>query len=156
MRRHSGFSLIELLAAATILGVLSAVAVPVVEKITRRHKEQELRIGLRDIRQAIDAYKLAADGGRILISNADSGYPKTLIELTAGVADQKNPIGPKLYFLRRIPRDPFAPVAETPVDSWAKRRFDSPPDAPVEGNDVFDVYSRSPLMGLNGVLYAEW
>lgn len=156
MRRHAGFSLIELLAAAAILGVLATVAMPVMETTLRRQKEQALRIALRDIRQAIDAYKLAADGGRIVIDSDDSGYPKSLSDLTAGIADQKSPSGPKLYFLRRIPRDPFADPATSAIDSWGKRRFDSPAEAPVEGEDVFDVYSRSPQTGLNGVPYAQW
>ncbi|MGB9991951.1 type IV pilin protein [Massilia sp. SM-13] len=155
-RRLGGFSLIELLAAAAILGVLATVAVPVLETTMRRQKEQALRTALRDIRHGIDAYKLAADAGRIKTTSADSGYPKTLTDLTAGITDEKNQSGPKLYFLRRIPRDPFADPALSAIDSWKKRKFDSPPEAPVEGNDVFDVYSRSPLKGLNGVPYAEW
>lgn len=156
MRRHAGFSLIELLAAAAILGVLATVAMPVMETTMRRQKEQALRIALRDIRQAIDAYKLAADGGRIVVASDESGYPGSLSDLTAGLNDEKNPGGPKMYFLRRVPRDPFADPAMTAIDSWRKRRFDSPSDAPVEGDDVFDVYSRSPLTGLNGVPYAQW
>jgi general secretion pathway protein G len=152
-----GFSLIELLAAAAIIGVMASVAVPVIETTLRRQKEQALRIALRDIRQAIDAYKHAADAGRIFFkAGTDSGYPKSLIDLAAGVVDEQNKTGPKLYFLRRIPRDPFSNPALSAVDSWGKRSFDSPPEAPVEGVDVFDVYSKSPLTGLNGVAYAEW
>jgi general secretion pathway protein G len=155
-RRVGGFSLIELLAAAAILGVLATVAVPVLETTMRRQKEQALRTALRDIRRGIDAYKLAADAGRIKVTASESGYPKTLTDLTAGIPDEQNQSGPKLYFLRRIPRDPFADPALSAIDSWKKRKFDSPPEAPVEGTDVFDVYSRSTLKGLNGVPYAEW
>lgn len=154
--RPGGFSLIELLAAAVILGVLATVAVPVVETTVRRQKEQSLRIALRDIRHGIDAYKLAADAGRIRTTPADSGYPKVLSDLTSGITDEKNQEGPKLYFLRRIPRDPFADPSLSAADTWKKRRFDSPPEAPAEGDDVFDVYSGSAQKGLNGVPYAEW
>jgi general secretion pathway protein G len=155
--RHRGFSLIELLAAAAILGVLASVAVPVVETTMRRQKEQELRVALRDIRQAIDAYRRAALDQRIETTIGDSGYPPSLTELVAGVVDKKSTTGAPLYFLRRIPRDPFAtPATLSPIETWGKRSFQSPPENPVEGADVFDVYSRSPAKGLNGVPYAEW
>lgn len=156
IRRLGGFSLIELLAAAAILGVLATVAVPVLETTMRRQKEHALRTALRDIRRGIDAYKLATEGGHIKIKSSDSGYPKNLTDLTAGIVDELNQSGPKLYFLRRIPRDPFADSALSAVDSWQRRRFDSPPEAPVAGEDVFDVYSSSTLTGLNGVPYAQW
>lgn len=155
--RQHGFSLIELLAAAAILGILASVAVPVIETTMRREREHQLRQALRDLRIAIDAYKHAADANRIEVKNGDSGYPPTLGDLVAGVTDHENQNGPRLYFIRRIPRDPF--VADTTIsaiDSWGKRSFQSPPDAPAEGNDVFDVYSTSSQKGLNGVPYGEW
>lgn len=155
-RRIAGFSLIELLAAAAILGVLASVAVPVIETSMRRQKEQALRIALRDIRGGIDAYKQAVDSGRIAADSDESGYPPMLTDLVAGVEDQQNKNGPKLYFLRRIPRDPFADHSISAIDTWGKRSFDSPPESPQEGDDVFDVYSQSELTGLNGVPYEEW
>lgn len=152
-----GFSLIELLAAAAIIGVLATVAVPVVETSVRREKERELRQALRDIRHGIDAFKLAAATGRIAMHPADSGYPPTLQDLVDGVPDEQNKTGPRLYFLRRIPRDPFFSDRTVPApDTWGKRSYDSPPEAPHAGADVFDVYSTSGLTGLNGLPYAEW
>lgn len=151
-----GFSLIELLAAAAILGVLASVAVPFVETAARRQKEQALRTALRDIRQALDAYKQAVAEQRIKSDPDKSGYPPTLTELSAGVADAKE-ANRKLYFLRRIPRDPFNPdTGVTPVESWGLRSYASSDDQPRPGDDVFDVYSTSTRTGLNGVPYREW
>ena len=87
----------------------------------------------------------------------DSGYPRTLQVLIDGVEDAKSPTGSKMYFLRRVPRDPFYPDPSVPAaQTWGKRTYASPPDAPREGDDVFDVYSLSPGTGLNGVRYREW
>jgi len=155
--RVGGFSLVELLVAAAILGLLATVAMPVVELTNKREKEHDLRLALRDIRRAIDAYKTAASGGKIKLVPGQSGYPPTLSELVNGVTDATNPDGPKLYFLRHVPRDPFYPDATTSaIDTWGKRSYDSPPDAPRAGDDVFDVYSLSTQKGLNGVPYSEW
>ena len=153
----AGFSLIELLAAAAIIGILASVAVPVMETTIRRKKEHDLRTALRDIRRGIDGYKEASDSGRIASSPADSGYPASLTALVAGVQDQKNKSGPKLYFLRRLPRDPFNSDKGIAAEfTWGLRSFASPPSAPAAGVDVFDIYSKSNLNGLNGVPYAEW
>ncbi|WP_051319171.1 type II secretion system protein [Chitinimonas koreensis] len=154
--RQAGFSFIELVATLAILATLAAVALPLAETTVRRHKEQELRRALRDIRQALDAYKRAADDGRIALSPERSGYPARLEELVQGVPNAKQ-AGGTLRFLRRLPPDPFAadPMMP-PAQSWATRSYDSPADAPHEGADVFDVYSRSEQIGLNGLPYREW
>lgn len=155
--RRRGFSLIELLAAAAIMAVLATVAVPVIETTVRRERERELRQALRDIRGAIDAYKQAVLAGHIATKQGDSGYPPSLVDLSAGVEDYANKTGPKLYFMRRVPRDPFAAdLAVAAIDTWGQRSFDSPPDAPRQGNDVFDVYSNSQLVGMNGLPYRDW
>jgi general secretion pathway protein G len=146
-----GFTLIELLVTLAILGILAVVAVPSAELAVRRAKESELRRALIEIRGAIDAYKRAAEQGRIELRAGESGYPRRLEDLVAGVPDQKAPDKRPIYLLRRLPADPMSEDG-----AWGKRSYSSPPDAPTEGDDVFDVYSRSAKIGINGLEYRLW
>ena len=140
-----------------ILALLASVAVPFAQLVQQRHKETELREALRQIRTALDAYKLSVKEGRIESTADGSGYPPNLDALWKGVTDKTKPAARKLYFLRRLPRDPFYPdTAAPPAETWGVRSYASPPDAPAPGRDVFDVYSLSSAIGLNGVPYREW
>lgn len=154
--RTAGFTLIELLITVAIVGILASVAVPFGEVVVQRVKEQELRSALRDIRSALDAYKRATEEGRIQKRADESGYPPTLDVLVDGVVDLKSATQAKIYHLRRVPRDPFAPSGKFATQSWGKRSYASSADAPVEGADVFDVYSTAEGTGLNGVAYRDW
>ncbi|MCY1556085.1 hypothetical protein D9M68_928010 [compost metagenome] len=122
----------------------------------RRGKEQELKAALYQIRDAIDAYKLAADAGHIEKSAGGSGYPASLTVLVDGVRDLRSIKGERLYFLRRIPRDPFADARLEPAEGWGLRAYSSPANDPRPGADVFDVYSLADGDGLNGTPYREW
>ncbi|MCW5233103.1 type II secretion system protein [Verminephrobacter eiseniae] len=152
-----GFTFIELMVTLAIMAVLVTVATPMAQLTEQRHKEHLLRMALAQIRQALDAYKRASDQGRIATRLGESGYPKTLSALVEGVDDQRSPTRQKLYFLRRLPADPMvADATAKPEDSWGRRSYASPPDDPGEGDDVFDVYSTSQRLGLNGVAYSQW
>ncbi|MBL4609888.1 MAG: type II secretion system protein [Pseudomonas sp.] len=155
--RAAGLTLIELLATLAIVATLASIVVPVAQVINQRQKESELRIALRQIRSAIDEYKKATDEGHILGKLNTNGYPESLELLVEGVDDAKDPAGKKLYFLRRLPRDPMhSDPALKASETWGKRSYASEPDDPKEGDDVYDVFSLSAHTGLNGVPYAEW
>lgn len=159
MRRSvaRGFTLIELVVTMAIIGILVTGLFPLTQMASQRSKEQELRMALRDIRAAIDAYKKAADEGRIEKKADTSGYPPTLKVLEEGVKDAKSPEDKKIYFIRRIPRDPFFEKSDSePIKTWGLRSYESAPDEPKEGDDVFDVFSTSQRVGLNGVPYKQW
>lgn len=156
MRRACGFSLIEVVITMAIIALLASIAAPLTETVVRRGKEQDLKIALYQLRDAIDAYKVAADAGHIEKSADSSGYPPSLEVLVDGVRDLRSVEGNKLFFLRRIPRDPFADPELEPGEHWGLRSYESPADDPEEGEDVFDVYSRSEGVGLNGISYREW
>lgn len=155
--RRAGFSFIELAASLAIMATLLLIAVPTAMTVTQRHQEAELRTALITLRQAIDAYKKDADHGRIAVAAGASGYPPDLDALVEGVDDISTPERRKIYYLRRVPADPFFTGSESePTLTWGLRSYQSPPDEPAAGDDVFDVYSTSAATGLNGVPYRDW
>jgi general secretion pathway protein G len=153
----AGFTLIELIITVAIIAILASGLIPLTQLAAQRSKEQELRASLREIRTGIDAYKKAVDENRVEKKADQTGYPAKLELLAEGVKDVKTPDGKKIYFLRRIPRDPFfEDPSVPPAKTWGLRSYASPPDDPREGDDVFDVYSLSAKVGLNGVPYKDW
>lgn len=155
---QEGFTLIEMTIVVAIMAILASSAVPLYELTAKREREQELRLALRQIREALDAYKRAVNEGRIpKQAEKKSDYPVKLEDLVDGVPDAKDPGKRKIYFLRRLPRDPMSEDRSlSAAETWGKRSYESPPDSPQAGDDVFDVYSRSQVVGLNGIPYDKW
>jgi general secretion pathway protein G len=155
--KQRGFTLVEMLAVVTIVGILAAAAQPLAVWVHKRQREAELRLALRTLRGGLDAYWQAAKEGRITLKADDSGYPPDLDSLVRGVPDARDAQQQKrIYFLRRLPRDPMADPSLPAAQTWGLRSYDSPPDAPAPGRDVFDVHSRSDGVAIDGSRYRDW
>lgn len=154
MRSERGFTYLEMIATTMILAVLASAILPLAKVTRTRQKEIELRRSLREIRSALDRYKLAVDAGQIGGSDVklgSEGYPPDLETLVTGV-NQVGRVDHKLKFLRRIPFDPMLASAE-----WGMRCYqDDPDDTSWCGQNVWDVHSRSEGKALDGTRYKEW
>ena len=160
-KRLTGFTLIELVVTVTIVAILASAALPMLQMSMQRAKENELRANLRQIRETIDSYKKVADteNGPIKKIEGQTGYPPSLEVLVDGVVNEQDPNKNKIRFLRRIPIDPMRPANESNVslsNNWGLRSYESEANDPKAGDDVYDVYSLSPQVGINGVPYAQW
>ncbi|RTL33461.1 MAG: type II secretion system protein [Burkholderiales bacterium] len=146
-----------MLAVVVIVGVLASAAQPLMLWAHKREQEYELRQALRTLRTALDDYHRAVREGRITVPAGDNGYPRDLRQLVDGVPLAGQPDKAKrLYFLRRLPRDPLADRQLPPELTWGLRSYDSPPDDPRPGNDVYDVHSRSEARAIDGSRYRDW
>ena len=150
-RREAGFTLAELVMVAAVLTVLAMATLPVAKFTAKRSKEAELKSDLREMRMAIDEYKRYSDAGLIPMELGTEGYPKKLDVLVEGV-QLVGQVDKKLKLLRRIPVDPM-----TGKDEWGFRSYQDAWDATSwDGQDVYDVYSLAPGVGMNGVAYSKW
>jgi general secretion pathway protein G len=150
-RREAGFTLAELVMVAAILTILATVTLPVAKFTAKRSKEADLRQALRQMRSAVDEYKRYSEAGLIPVDLGTEGYPKKLDVLVEGVAIVGQ-VDKKLKLLRRIPVDPM-----TGKDEWGLRSYQDAFDATSWGGEnVYDVYSESRGVGLNGVPYQKW
>lgn len=154
MKPYQGFTLVEMMVTVALVAIVASVAAPLTQMVVQRGKEAELKAALKDIRAAIDAFKKAGDEGRIYRSTTTTGYPPTLQALVAGEVDVRDPTHAKIFFLRRLPRDPFN--TDQDQATWGVRAYASEADSPKEGDDVYDVYSLSAKTGLNGLPYRLW
>jgi general secretion pathway protein G len=148
IRRQRGFTLIELIVATTILLILSTMALPLARITVQRTREKELREDLWMMRDAIDRYKDAADKGAFQIKVGSDGYPPDLETLVNGI----DVAGKKLKFLRHIPVDPMTGKAEWGMHSMQ----DDPTSDSWDEQNLFDVYSKSQRMALDGTKYRDW
>ena len=149
-----GFTYFELLATIIILMILATAVLPTAKVLRKRQKEIELRRALRQVRTAVDGYHDAVRQGKIGgtdVKVGSEGYPPDLDVLVKGVS-QVGKIDVKLKFLRRVPLDPMTGKAE-----WGKRCYqDDADDTSWCGENVWDIYSLSTGVGLDGTKYKEW
>ena len=148
-KNELGFTLLELIVAATILSILTMMALPLARVTIQREREKELRQALWEMRDAIDRYKDAVDRGAFQPKVDSGGYPPDLETLVKGVEAQG---GKKIRFLRSIPVDPMTKSKE-----WGMRSMQDDPDSDsFGGQSVFDVYTKSTGTGLDGTKYKDW
>lgn len=150
--KQRGFTLLELMLAMVVLGVLAAAVFPTTRHMVKRQKEVELRRALLEMRQAIDRFKKAHDEGLIEVREVRQfGYPKDFEQLVEGVPLKKDQ-GQTIRFLRRIPVDPMTGERE-----WGMRSVQDDPDTQSWGREnLFDVYSLSDGVSLEEEDYSEW
>lgn len=150
-KAEAGFTLTEMVVVCAVMLVLASVVLPAARVTERRLKEAELKAALREMRYAIDDYKRYSDAGLIPVDMGTDGYPRELETLVEGV-EIVGQIDRKVKFLRRIPRDPM-----TGKDEWGLRSYQDEPDTPSWGGEnVYDVYSLSEAVSLDGVPYRKW
>jgi general secretion pathway protein G len=150
-KTEAGMTLLELIIACSILVILASAALPVARYSILRSKETELHRDLREMRDAIDRYKDAADKNQIRVEVGSEGYPPDLEALVKGVNVGAS-TDKKIRFLRKVPVDPITGQAD-----WGLRAVQDDPDSQSwGGKNVFDVYSKSQSTALDGTKYSDW
>ena len=147
------FTLIELLIVIFIVALLASITIPVVETSVKRGQELNLRRALRQLRMAIDDYKLFVEQNKIEVDEDTYGYPPDLETLAKGIEYTDKEGNERIQkFIRKIPKDPFSGTIE-----WGLLSYEDDSDSDSWGGDnVYDVYSRSRLTALDGSKYREW
>jgi general secretion pathway protein G len=166
--KQQGLTLIELLVVIAIVAILASAAMPLSRMTVKRAREMELRGNLRAIRTAIDEFKNdcrptgAPGGGAVKLSSdyckSDQDYYPESLELLTQPLKLAGSVDKTKKYLRRIPRDPMQPL-ESPdnPNNWGLRSYKDEPDSTQwGGDDVFDVYSKSDAVSLDGTRYSTW
>jgi general secretion pathway protein G len=147
-KRQSGMTLVELVVAIAIMAILATGVLPITRTVVKREREKELRAALWQMRDAIDRYKDAADRGAFQVKLGSEGYPPDLDTLVKGIDVN----GKKIRFLRHVPVDPMTHGTE-----WGMRSMqDDPTSDSWGGQSVFDVYTKSEGVALDGTKYSDW
>jgi general secretion pathway protein G len=153
-RSERGISFIEIMAVTALLSILAMAVLPTVKSAQKRAKELELKAALRELRLAIDKYRMYCDPQVPLpkkIPVRDPPYPERLEELVQGPLFLNQSVN-KLRILRKIPEDPM-----TGDTDWGLRCYsDDQESTSWCGRDIYDVYSKSKDTGLNGRPYSRW
>jgi general secretion pathway protein G len=154
-RRQSGFTLLELIITLAIIAILAAGTIPIARNMIKREREMELRRNLRELRKAIDSYKVACENGQVGPLDRkleDECYPPSLEVLVEGI-HPPNKGDSTVRFLRRIPKDPF-----TGKEEWGLRSVqDDPTSTSWGGQNVYDVFSKAIGNALDGkTQYKDW
>lgn len=127
-----GFSLIELVITVAVLAILTLGVIPLVQVSVKRQKEQQLRDGLREMREAIDQFHREALAGAQMQLNQQTS---TAQQEQAPRTVQQNPQG-------SIFSDPRVRVAITDQTIFSADNPDRyPPDLEtlVKGVDVLPI-----------------
>lgn len=153
-----GVTLVEMLVSLAILAILASVVLPFGQLSKVRTQEAELRHALRSIRLSIDKFHDACVSGKIQTNSeyaSSNCYPKNLEVLFEGVESTDSDVE-LLYFIRRIPSDPFAEEDAEPIDHWEVRGYTDSPDGTWAGDDVFDIRVIHDTVALDGSEYRSW
>jgi len=155
VRRHHGYTFIELIVVTAVLMILASAVMPLAQVTSQRQREAELRRALREMRIALDQFKNAVDLGRIPTTELEpesEGYPPALETLVEGISAANDASGRKIRFLRRIPVDPMTGSVE-----WGLRSYQDSPTSTTWGRqNVFDVYTKYGGTALDGTKYTDW
>jgi general secretion pathway protein G len=154
--RKKGFTLVEMLVTLTIVSILALAVLPLAKTAVKRERETTLRRNLRMMREAIDVYKKLADEKAFEFDEDTEGYPPDLETLVEGVEAKMEGDGQEvnkiIKFMRRIPKDPM-----TNSYDWGLRSYQDDPDSDIWGGEnIYDVFTKSPGTALDGTKYKDW